>query len=412
MGFIVGRLRTLHEHPRGIIAQMSDMTTREIENLIALLHSTHKLLSRGYSRRQPGKWLYEFNEQITCIIGQLHDWRYPARRSHTDYLDLLRGLIDVLFTLVERSRLQTGNYVSHFASGAVSAERLRQLESQNHHLQRRIEQLEVDIAAQRAENDRLRLQAALRPVTTTAEVPAKRITVQSDISQAVLAIMAQTGLTRSWRIIEKTLLSGAASNRGSVQNALTALTQAELLQDFQWQGRKQGWKPAGGRDRRLIVLSERGKLWYQQAFERESVPEELHAEFVRRHDSVTHAVGILEAADHLHAAGYQVDMNPAPLLAGDARWGRRSEPDLMASIDGRRWPVEVQREVHARRNEQWGKTLEIEGRLLLILFSEDKCNQQLALLQQARRGGLLPAGEVKLSSLEAMESAAWHWLAL
>jgi hypothetical protein len=81
----------------------------------------------------------------------------------------------------------------------------------------------------------------------------------------------------------------------------------------------------------------------------------------------------------------------------------------MASIDGRRWPVEVQREVHARRNEQWGKTLEIEGRLLLILFSEDKCNQQLALLQQARRGGLLPTGEIKLSSLEAMESAVWHW---
>ena len=286
------------------------------------------------------------------------------------------------------------------------------MESQNHRLQRQVEQLEAEVAAQRAENERLRLQATLRPLTNTAEVPAQRITVQSDINQAVLAIMAQTGLTRSWRIIEKTLLSGAASNRGSVQNALTALTQAELLQDFQWQGRKQGWKPASGRERRLVILSERGKLWYQQAFEHEPAPTELSAEFVRRHDSVAHAVGILEAADHLRAAGYHVDLEPPPLLSSDARWGRRSEPDLTVIMDGRRWPVEVQREVHERRNEQWGKTLEIEGRLLLILFSKDKCAKQLALLQQSRRQGALPAGEIKLSSLEAMESEAWHWFTL
>ena len=111
MGFIGGHLRTLHERPRGIIAQMSDLTTCEIENLIALLHSAHKLASRGHSRRRPGKWVYEFSEQITRIVGQLHECRRPARRTHTDYLALLRDLVYVLATIVEWCELQTGSYI-------------------------------------------------------------------------------------------------------------------------------------------------------------------------------------------------------------------------------------------------------------------------------------------------------------
>lgn len=283
------------------------------------------------------------------------------------------------------------------------------VQRENHRLLHQVATLEVQVKKLTAENERLRLQEALRPVAVAVEVPAQRIVVQSEINQTILGLIAQTGLSRSWRIIEQVLRLGKATNRGSVQNALTALTNEGLLEDLEWQGQRPGWKPATGRARRLVVLTERGKAWARAAYGKEPVCTELHAEFIRHHDSLAHATGILEAADHLRAAGYRVELDPAPLLAGDERWGRRSEPDLLAFKAEQCWAVEVQREVHERRTEQWNKALEIEGRLMLVVFTESKCAQQAAILHAARRRRELVAGVILLTSLEAMETGKWQW---
>ena len=88
---------------------------------------------------------------------------------------------------------------------------------------------------------------------------------------------------------------------------------------------------------------------------------------------------------------------------------RRSQPDLvLIAADGVRWPVEVQREVHARRVAKLAKALELgDGRLILILFHEAKRQQQQTILEQAR--AQLPPGVILLTSLTEMTAADWAW---
>ena len=381
---------------------MRDLTTQEIEWLIQAVHKARRAVLRHYSRRQREDWIEEFADMTAQLVQLLHDYRHPRRRKYIDYPTVMRRLEEVLCTVAEQ----------HPEYRKVAENHWRVVEGESHTLKRYIAQLETEVTATRAECERLRLQAAIRPAAATVEMPAAQVTVQSEVQQTILGIMAQTGLSRSWRIIEQVLELGVSTHRGSVQNALKALTDDGLLADFEWQGQRPGWQPGAGRARRLVVLTERGKAWTQAAYGKTPVAAELNTEFVRRHDSVAHAVGILEAATHLQAAGWRVEMDPAPLLAGDQRWGRRSEPDLLLHIDSVRWPVEVQREVNPRRNEQWAKILKIEGRLALILFSNAHCDRQVGILREAQRKQQLPAGEIRLASLEVMESSAWSWRSL
>lgn len=132
----------------------------------------------------------------------------------------------------------------------------------------------------------------------------------------------------------------------------------------------------------------------------------------RKHNSVGHAVGILEARDHLRAQGYPVDDVPEPILEEKGeRWGRRVEPDLTVVMEKQTWPVEVQREVAPRHTaKKWSKVLNLTQRLALVLFSDEKLDQQMEILEEAIND--LPGGVIRLSSLEAMERGPWEWTSL
>jgi hypothetical protein len=158
-----------------------------------------------------------------------------------------------------------------------------------------------------------------------------------------------------------------------------------------------------------VILTETGRAFYRAAFGAEPVESEIPA-IARAQQSVAHGIAILEARDLLTAAGYTVETDPAPLLADPAvPLGERSQPDLvLIAADGVRWPVEVQREVHARRVAKLAKALELGGgRLILILFHEAKRQQQQAILELAR-AQLLP-GVILLTSLTEMTAADWAW---
>ncbi len=65
------------------------------------------------------------------------------------------------------------------------------------------------------------------------------------------------------------------------------------------------------------------------------------------------------------------------------------------------WPVEVQREVSPRVVAKWAKSLELCGRLALVLYHEEARRKQQMILFEARYK--LPVGSILLSSIEAME---------
>ncbi len=128
----------------------------------------------------------------------------------------------------------------------------------------------------------------------------------------------------------------------------------------------------------------------------------------RRHKSVSHGVAILEAADHLSAAHYDVEDDPQAMLASDDDpWRARVEPDLAFTLRDEVWPVEVQHEVSERLVVKWTKSLTLVGRLALVLYSEEARRKQQLLLHAARYK--LPAGVIELTNLEAMEAGDWRW---
>ncbi len=277
-------------------------------------------------------------------------------------------------------------------------------------LEHKVGNLQRQITALKAKQQRLQAQLQRRPKQTQVEIPAQTVVIRSEIQQEILRLMATEGLARSWRIIERVLAAGISTSENSVRNSLRDVTKKRLVEDYTEQGRPVGWSPVPGGVRRLVTLTSKGVTIAEGLFQIDVVPSELE-DIVQQHKSVSHAVGILEAKDHLQARGYDVDSTPDALLAQEGvDWGTRTEPDLMVTLNGRPWPVEVQREVACRRNEKWGKALRLaEGRLVLIVFSREMQEKQRRFLQQANRRQRFPSGEIRLASLEAMEDGDWRW---
>jgi hypothetical protein len=261
---------------------------------------------------------------------------------------------------------------------------------------------EVEALVLKREIKRLKEALARRPQVVTATIPAQEVTIRSRIQQEALRLMGARGLGRSWRIIDH-ITAARIGKPNSVRNALRALTTRGLIDDYRRLGEPVGWSHSRGGARRLVVLTDLGRSWYENAYQEEPRESEL-VRVARHHRSVGHGVGILEALDHLQAAGYEVDADPDALLATGERWGRRAEPDLMVRMDGDWWPVEVQREVSERILGKWEKALKLAGRLALIVFSRHQERNQAELLRSSP-----PPGTVRLSSLEGMEDGDWIW---
>ena len=64
-------------------------------------------------------------------------------------------------------------------------------------------------------------------------------------------------------------------------------------------------------------------------------------------------------------------------------------------------------EVSPRVVAKWAESLELCGRLALVLYHEEARRKQQKILFEARYK--LPAGRVLLSSIEAMEGGGWAW---
>ena len=56
---------------------------------------------------------------------------------------------------------------------------------------------------------------------------------------------------------------------------------------------------------------------------------------------------------------------------------------------------------------KWVKSLELCGRLALVLYNEEARRKQQMILFETRYK--LPAGSILLSSIEAMEAGGWDW---
>ena len=67
--------------------------------------------------------------------------------------------------------------------------------------------------------------------------------------------------------------------------------------------------------------------------------------------------------------------------------------------------VEVQREVSPRVVAKWAKSLELCGRLALVLYHDEARRKQYMILFEARHK--LPAGRILLCRIEAVEGGGW-----
>ncbi|OQA11545.1 MAG: hypothetical protein BWY63_03916 [Chloroflexi bacterium ADurb.Bin360] len=230
------------------------------------------------------------------------------------------------------------------------------------------------------------------------EIPAQTVTVRSKLDREVLRLMAVTGLARSWHIITRVMETGLAQHENGVRNAIKRLKEAELLTDFTWNGKAQQWKPRAGGGRQLLQLTRLGQTWAEAAFKITVAPCELER-LVQKHKGVE--------------AGFTVDPEPParPYNAADP-WGARVEPDLTATLRGELWPVEVQREVDTRNGEKWRKAVELYGRLMLIVFNEQRREKQLQLLGEELARWDWPAGSIWVWSLEALERGVEGWTVL
>jgi hypothetical protein len=256
-----------------------------------------------------------------------------------------------------------------------------------------------------------RLKGVERPRCAQIAIPREVVTIRSQAQQEIVRLIGQEGLGRNWRIIARVVGEGLGQER-SVNNAVNKLTKKGLVEDYHRDGKSIRWKCTTGGSRRLVVLTERGAAWYREAYGREPVESEI-LRAARQHRSAVHGVGVLEARDHLRAAGYRVDDDPEAILEQDGdRLGRRQEPDLVVWMDGGAWPVEVQREVSQRLLEKMEKALSLSERLVLILFNVEHRKKQEVLLRQDQRVRGLRRGAIYLTSLEEMETEGWKWTVL
>ena len=226
----------------------------------------------------------------------------------------------------------------------------------------------------------------------------------------MIRLMAIEGLGRVWRIVERVLADGLTGNANTVRNAVSRLVERALLADYDQHGKPVSWTYKAGGARRLVQLTPTGRQWCQAAFGEKPVESEI-AVAARRHKSVSHGIAVLETAHHLAAAGYAVETEPGAILAAaEEPWRARAEPGLAFTLRGEVWPVEVQREVAPRVVAKWAKSLELCGRLALVLYHEEARRKQQMILLETRHK--LPAGRVLLSSIEAMEVGGWAWAEL
>jgi regulator of replication initiation timing len=369
----------------------SNVRTQQLDSLVTLVNATYA----DSVRIEPDR-IDEWRQWRDRLVRRLHSVYKPAARPYA-------GLVvaEVAESLGDHLLDALGEWES-LRSDEVIQEGLA--------FKAQVESLEYENVALSEEVGRLQERLACQPKTTKVVIPKQTVVVRAPLQQEILRLMGLEGLGRSWKIFDGVLEAGLTEERNSIRNALRALTKRHLVVDYQRHGKIVRWKIARGGSRRLVMLTKEGAAWCREAFGKDLVESEL-LWAVKRHRSIAHGVGILEARDHLRAAGYQVDDEPDAILArAQERWGERVEPDLIVWMDGQPWPVEVQREVSNRLLDKWRKGLELAGRLTLVLFSERHCARQAHILRQARRK--LPRGEIRLTSLEAMEGGSWQWMNL
>jgi hypothetical protein len=381
----------------GVDGDDADIKSYESGNALLSLARTIRYVSGDWERLDP---------------GQRAEWRAWGN-SMCDLLDRLSGPpaetlpVQAMAAIAENV---ASSYLDTLAILASLVEQHANAQFQVERLAKQVAQLEDEVAGLRRDNSAFEeaprsLTAAKRPQCSRVAIPSEVIVVRSRVQQEIIRQIAEEGMGRSWRIISDITSSGIARER-SVGNAVTRLTKKGLIGDYRCDGRAIRWKPATGGSRRLIMLTHRGAEWYRQAYGEEPVESEI-IWAARMHRSAVHGVGVLEARDHLRAAGYEVDDDPGPILEyQDREWSRRVEPDLMLQMDGEDWAVEVQREVAQRQRDKWTKVLALSGRLVLILFNVAHREKQQRLLRHAQR---LPRGTIYLASLEEMETGEWDW---
>ncbi len=373
------------------------VTTQELETLA----NTASALCAERSRLDRGRrdiW----RAWRTEIIGRTHSVMKPAARPYAG--KVLIGIATGLLANLAQAWLEVDE------SDALADDLDRELmvaQQQCADLQREQEETAAQVAALTRALALARTELAGRPAAASLLLPAQKITVKSGVQREVLRLVAIEGLGRAWRIAERILASGLSGNANTVRNAVNRLVEHGLLADYEQHGKPVGWAYKAGGSRRLVQLTSLGQQWCQAAFGQEPVESEIAAA-ARRHKSVSHGIAVLEAAHHLAAAGYTVETEPrAVLAAADAPWRARAEPDLAFTLRCEWWPTEVQREISERVVAKWIKSLELIGRLALVLYHEEARKKQAGILTAARFR--LPKGVIWLSSLEQMERGAWDW---
>ena len=367
------------------MGQSPNITTDQIE---ALVRGINELYARRMKLdRSRGE---EWRAARDGAIRRLHGIVKPSARPYAGAM--LAGLAQTLLADLSAA-------YSNLADQEILARQVADF-SQRH------AEATAEVATLRRQLDQAQAELAQRPAATAVIMPAQKISVESPIQREVLRLVAVEGLGRVWRIVARVLGRGLTGNENSVRNGIARLAERGLLEDYRQHGKVVTWALKPGGSRRLVALTDTGRAWCRAAFAQEPVESEI-AIVARRHKSVSHGVAILEAAHHLRAAGLVVDDDPQAMLAGGERWGPRAEPDLVVILDGEPWPVEVQRETSERLLDKWRKALALTGRLALVLYSEEALGREAAILRSAARQ--LPAGLIRLASLEAMEGGGWRW---
>ena len=192
---------------------------------------------------------------------------------------------------------------------------------------------------------------------------------------------------------------GVAPANRTVENGFSQLLKDGFIAYYQRHEEPVRYKFGRGPGRALHLLTDRGKLWYENVYGQPAVESELFV-FVPRHGGVQHTIDILEVRDLLRSFGLQVRDDPESILLTGDEWGPRAEPDLAVKYDGYWWPVEVQREVRQRNNDKWRKLLAEEGRLVLILETPKNQASQARILRDAE----LPSGRILLTNLRTLQS--------
>jgi hypothetical protein len=379
------------------LGKSSAVTTQELETLAETVSRLAASRSRC-DRRRRSVW----RAWRADLLGRIHGAMKPAVRPYAG--KVLVGVATSLLADLERAWRWADELdeLIDAAEGELAAERSQRakLEREQQETAKRMEALEHELAQARARR-------VGRPAATSLVLPAQKITVESGIQREILEAMAVEGLGRVWRIVERVLDSELIGNGNTIRNAVNRLAERGLLADYEQHGKPVTWAYKAGGARRLVQLTPTGRQWCQAAFGSEPVESEIAAA-ARRHKSVSHGVAVLEAAHHLAAAGYQVETEPGAILAAeDEPWRARAEPDLAFALRGELWPTEVQREVSPRVVAKWAKSLELCGRLALVLYHEEAQRKQQMILFEARHK--LPAGRILLSSIEAMEARGWTW---